>query len=148
MMTANNTRSSSLLKASILGTLAIIRSPEQSHQHINIDGGYVHLNLLKIAIFVINRMLEILRRLFRDGDRDYNMLFVEHSLDSGVAVLMIIIVIKHMNQFRGIGRSHIRCYAIASARRILMNMAVKYTVVINYVILHVCSRPFDFFLLN
>ncbi|PKA61323.1 hypothetical protein AXF42_Ash006220 [Apostasia shenzhenica] len=99
------------------------------------DGGYVHHGLLKAAIFMLNRESETLRQLLCELGSDYKLVLAGHSLGSGVAALMTIIVVNHRDRFGGIHRSQIRCYAIAPARCMSLNLAVKYADVINSVIL-------------
>ncbi|PKA62734.1 hypothetical protein AXF42_Ash018942 [Apostasia shenzhenica] len=99
------------------------------------DGGYVHHGLLKAATFILNRESETLRQLLGDLGKEYTLVFAGHSLGSGVAALMTIIVVNHRDRFWGMRRSQIRCYAIAPARCMSLNLAVKYADVINSVVL-------------
>ncbi|XP_077230880.1 uncharacterized protein LOC143863957 [Tasmannia lanceolata] len=99
------------------------------------DGGYVHHGLLKSAIWLLNRESETLKDLWRENGSHYKMVFVGHSLGSGIAALLTILVVNHLDRLGGIPRSKIRCYAIAPARCMSLNLAVKYADVINSVIL-------------
>ncbi|WOL08818.1 hypothetical protein Cni_G17571 [Canna indica] len=99
------------------------------------DGGYVHHGLLQAATWLLNRETDTLRHLLVELGSEYKLVFAGHSLGSGIAALMTIIVVNHRNQFGGIPRSQIRCYAIAPARCMSLNLAVKYADVINSVIL-------------
>ncbi|XP_062004783.1 uncharacterized protein LOC133722012 [Rosa rugosa] len=99
------------------------------------DGGYVHHGLLKSAIWLLNEEGETLKRLWLENGPDYNMVFVGHSLGSGVAALLTVIVVNHRDRLGGIPRSQIRCYALAPARCMSLNLAVKYADVIQSVIL-------------
>ncbi|XP_057784064.1 uncharacterized protein LOC131001587 [Salvia miltiorrhiza] len=99
------------------------------------DGGYVHYGLLKSATWVLNAESETLRRLWEENGRCYKMVFVGHSLGSGVAALLSVIVVNHGDQLGGIPRSFVKCYAVAPARCMSLNLAVKYADVINSVIL-------------
>ncbi|KAH0464529.1 hypothetical protein IEQ34_007315 [Dendrobium chrysotoxum] len=99
------------------------------------DGGYVHHGLLKAATFILNRESEMLRRVIGEVGEEYKLVFAGHSLGSGVAALMTVIVVNHRDQFGGIERRRIRCYAIAPARCMSLNLAVKYADVINSVVL-------------
>ncbi|PKU79954.1 hypothetical protein MA16_Dca025869 [Dendrobium catenatum] len=101
------------------------------------DGGYVHHGLLKAATFILNRETEMLRRVIGEVGEEYKLVFAGHSLGSGVAALMTVIVVNHRDQFGGIERRRIRCYAIAPARCMSLNLAVKYADVINSVVLQV-----------
>lgn len=62
-------------------------------------------------------------------------MFGGHSLGSGIAALMTILVVNHRDQFGGIPREQVRCYALAPARCMSLNLAVKYADVINSVVL-------------
>lgn len=99
------------------------------------DGGYVHYGLLKSATWVLDAESETLRRLWEENGRGYKMVFVGHSLGSGVAALMSVIVVNHGDRLGGIPRSLVKCYAVAPARCMSLNLAVKYAYVINSVIL-------------
>lgn len=118
------------------------------------DGGYVHHGLLQAATWLLNRESDTLRRLLRELGPQYNLVFAGHSLGSGIVALMTIIVVNHLDRFGGISRSQIRCYALAPARCMSLNLAVKYADVINSVILQasVClwclSYFFNCFLLS
>ncbi|XP_022935324.1 uncharacterized protein LOC111442246 [Cucurbita moschata] len=99
------------------------------------DGGFVHHGLLKSAIWLLNQESETLKRLWVENGSDYNMVFAGHSLGSGVAALLTVIVVNHRDRLGGIPRSKVRCYAVAPARCMSLNLAVKYADVINSVIL-------------
>ncbi|OAY70809.1 hypothetical protein ACMD2_26192 [Ananas comosus] len=66
---------------------------------------------------------------------DYKLVFAGHSLGSGIAALMTVIVVNNRDQFGGIPRSHIHGYAVAPARCMSLNLAVKYADVVTSVIL-------------
>ncbi|CAN4114783.1 unnamed protein product [Withania somnifera] len=76
------------------------------------DGGYVHHGLLKAATWMLNRESETLKRLWVENGKSYKMIFI-----------------------RGIPRSLISCYAVAPARCMSLNLAVKYADIIHSVIL-------------
>lgn len=101
------------------------------------DGGYVHHGLLKSAIWLLNEESETLKRLWLENGSDYRMIFAGHSLGSGVAALLTVIVVNHSDRLGGIPRSKIRCYALAPARCMSLNLAVKYADVIHSVVLQV-----------
>lgn len=106
------------------------------------DGGFVHHGLLKAATWLLNREAETLRELLRENGEEYKLVFVGHSLGSGVAALMTVIVVNHRNKFGGIARERVRCYCIAPARCMSLNLAVKYADVIYSVVLQVTSMYF------
>lgn len=99
------------------------------------DGGYVHHGLLESATWLLNEESETLKRLWIENGSQYRMVFAGHSLGSGVAALLTVIVVNHRNLLGGIPRSSIRCYAVAPARCMSLNLAVKYADVIHSVIL-------------
>ncbi|KDP25780.1 hypothetical protein JCGZ_22502 [Jatropha curcas] len=99
------------------------------------DGGYVHHGLLKSAIWILDQEEKTLKELWESNGREYTLVFAGHSLGSGVAALMTIIVVNHNKHFGGIPRKQIKCYAVAPARCMSLNLAVKYADVINSIIL-------------
>ncbi|GLU10664.1 hypothetical protein SLE2022_274500 [Rubroshorea leprosula] len=99
------------------------------------DGGYVHHGLLKSATWLLNQESETLKRVWEENGRQYSMVFAGHSLGSGVAALLTVIVVNHRDELGGIPRDKIRCYAVAPARCMSLNLAVKYADVINSIVL-------------
>ncbi|CAN6478180.1 unnamed protein product [Victoria cruziana] len=98
------------------------------------DGGYVHHGLLKSAIWILNREGSTLERLLSEHP-GYTLTLAGHSLGSGIAALLTVVVVNHRDRFSGIPRDRIRCYAIAPARCMSLNLAVKYADVIHSVVL-------------
>ncbi|XP_062233151.1 uncharacterized protein LOC133930506 isoform X2 [Phragmites australis] len=99
------------------------------------DGGYVHHGLLKAAKFILELETETLRDLLRRYGPEYNLIFAGHSLGSGITALMTVLVVNNRKQFGNIPRSQIKCYALAPARCMSLNLAVKYADVINSIVL-------------
>lgn len=99
------------------------------------DGGYVHHGLLQSAIWLLNQESETLKRVWGENGKNYKMVFAGHSLGSGVAALLTVIVVNHRGRLGGIPRSLVRCYAVAPARCMSLNLAVKYADVIHSVVL-------------
>ncbi|GAB4831585.1 hypothetical protein Ancab_005597 [Ancistrocladus abbreviatus] len=99
------------------------------------DGGYVHHGLLKSAIWLLKKESEVLKKLWIDNGSEYNMVFAGHSLGSGVAALLAVVVVNHREKLGGIPRSRIRGYAVAPARCMSLNLAVKYADVVHSIIL-------------
>ncbi|KAL6225932.1 hypothetical protein ACLB2K_004780 [Fragaria x ananassa] len=99
------------------------------------DGGYVHHGLLKSAVWLLNQEGETLKRLWLDNGARYNMVFVGHSLGSGVVSLLTVILVNHRDLLGGIPRTKICCYALAPSRCMSLNLAVKYADVIHSVVL-------------
>ncbi|KAJ1387082.1 Mono-/di-acylglycerol lipase, N-terminal [Sesbania bispinosa] len=99
------------------------------------DGGYVHHGLLKSAVWLLNRESETLKRLWVENGSEYKMVFAGHSLGSGVVSLLTILVINQRERLGGIPKEKIQCYAIAPARCMSLNLAVKYANVIHSIVL-------------
>ncbi|KAK3426388.1 hypothetical protein EUGRSUZ_F02857 [Eucalyptus grandis] len=99
------------------------------------DGGYVHHGLWKSAIWLLDEESETLKRLWIENGSNYDLVFAGHSLGSGVASILAVIVVNHGDQLGGVPRSQVRCYAVAPARCMSLNLAVKYADVIRSIIL-------------
>ncbi|GLT35941.1 hypothetical protein SLA2020_103510 [Shorea laevis] len=99
-----------------------------------LDGGYVHNGLLKAAAWVLNAECDILRELVEKHPK-YTLTFAGHSLGSGVAAMLTLVVVLTREKLGNIDRGRIRCYAIAPARCMSLNLAVRYADVINSVVL-------------
>ncbi|XP_022759209.1 uncharacterized protein LOC111305720 isoform X2 [Durio zibethinus] len=87
------------------------------------DGGYVHYGLLKSAVWLLNEESETLKRVWEETGREYQMIFAGHSLGSGVAALLTVVVVNHRDRLGGIPRRKISCYAVAPARCMSLNLA-------------------------
>ncbi|KAK8497873.1 hypothetical protein V6N11_013163 [Hibiscus sabdariffa] len=98
------------------------------------DGGYVHNGLLKAAGWVLDAECDILKELV-EKHPDYTLTFAGHSLGSGVASMLALVVVRHRDKLGNIDRRRIRCYAIAPARCMSLNLAVRYADVIKSVVL-------------
>ncbi|XP_021892194.1 uncharacterized protein LOC110810349 [Carica papaya] len=98
------------------------------------DGGYVHNGLLKAAGCVLDSECDILKELVEKYP-NYTLTFAGHSLGSGVATMLALLVVRHPHRLGNIDRKRVRCYAIAPARCMSLNLAVRYADVINSVVL-------------
>ncbi|XP_073123172.1 uncharacterized protein [Henckelia pumila] len=98
------------------------------------DGGYVHNGLLNAAGWVLNAECDILKELVEKYP-NYTLTFTGHSLGSGVAALLTLVVVQNRDRLHNIDRKRIRCFAIAPARCMSLNLAVRYADVINSVVL-------------
>ncbi|KAK7283637.1 hypothetical protein RIF29_13285 [Crotalaria pallida] len=98
------------------------------------DGGYVHNGLLKAAGWVLDAECEVLRELV-EKHPNYMLTFAGHSLGSGVAAMLSMVVVQNRDRLGNIERKRVRCYAIAPARCMSLNLAVRYADVINSVVL-------------
>ncbi|KAF4392859.1 hypothetical protein G4B88_011854 [Cannabis sativa] len=98
------------------------------------DGGYVHNGLLKAAVRVFDEEWEGLREL-AEIHPTYTLTLTGHSLGAGVVALLTIVALQNLEKLGTIVRKRIRCYAIAPARCMSLNLAVRYADVINSVVL-------------
>ncbi|GAB2227684.1 hypothetical protein Droror1_Dr00009511 [Drosera rotundifolia] len=98
------------------------------------DGGYVHNGLMKAAVWVLERECDVLRGLVEKYP-NYTLTFAGHSLGSGVAALLTAVVVQNRDRLANIERKRIRCYAMAPARCMSLNLAVRYADVINSIVL-------------
>ncbi|CAI9774131.1 unnamed protein product [Fraxinus pennsylvanica] len=98
------------------------------------DGGYVHNGLLNAAGCVLNAECDDLKELVEKYP-NYTVTFTGHSLGSGVAALLTMVVLQNRDKLANIDRKRIRCYAIAPARCMSLNLAVRYADVISSIVL-------------
>lgn len=98
------------------------------------DGGYVHNGLLKAAGWVLDKECDILKELV-ERYPNYTLTFAGHSLGSGVAALLSMVVVQNRHRLGNIDRKRVRSYAIAPARCMSLNLAVRYADIINSVVL-------------
>ncbi|CAM6088917.1 unnamed protein product [Calypogeia fissa] len=98
------------------------------------DGGYVHHGLLKSATWLLNKEAATLIGLIEKYP-NYTLTFAGHSLGSGVAALMVLVVAKNREALGKISRNRLRGYCVAPARSMSLNLAVQYADVIRSVIL-------------
>ncbi|XVF09895.1 hypothetical protein REPUB_Repub07fG0136400 [Reevesia pubescens] len=88
------------------------------------DGGYVHNGLLKAAGCVLDAECEVLKELVEKYP-NYTLTFAGHSLGSGVAAMLALVVVRHQDKLGNIDRRRIRCYAIAPARYLTVTFKSK-----------------------
>ncbi|KAG6429498.1 hypothetical protein SASPL_107549 [Salvia splendens] len=86
------------------------------------DGGYVHNGLLKAAGCILDAECDILKETL-ERYPNYRLTFAGHSLGSGVAALLTIVVVQNRDRLGDIERKRVRCYAIAPARCMSLNLA-------------------------
>ncbi|KAJ7531265.1 hypothetical protein O6H91_14G038300 [Diphasiastrum complanatum] len=104
------------------------------------DGGYVHHGLLKAAAWLLNKEAETLRNLVTKYPT-YSLTLTGHSLGAGVASLAVVVLTKFRFLVANIPRTRIRCYAIAPARCMSLNLAVEYSDIINSIVLQMWPIP-------
>ncbi|KAM0845480.1 hypothetical protein ACQ4PT_056348 [Festuca glaucescens] len=100
------------------------------------DGGYVHNGLLRAAGWVLDKDCDLLRDLL-DRYPDYTLTFTEHSLGAGVAAMLTMVVVLNLDKLGVVQMGRTRCYAVAPARCMSLNLAVRYADVINSVVLQI-----------
>lgn len=98
------------------------------------DGGYVHNGFLRAAGSVFETEHEVLRDLLEKYP-GYTLTFAGHSLGAGVVSLLTLVALQNRHLLGNIERKRIRCYAMAPARCMSLNLAVRYADVINSVVL-------------
>ncbi|KAF2315601.1 hypothetical protein GH714_040115 [Hevea brasiliensis] len=72
-----------------------------------IDGGYVHNGLLKAAGWVLDAECEILKELVKKYP-NYTLTFAGHSLGSGVATMLTLVVVLSRDKLGNIERRRVR----------------------------------------
>ncbi|KAK6918384.1 Fungal lipase-like domain [Dillenia turbinata] len=97
-------------------------------------GGYVHNGLFRSATWVLDAECDVLRELV-ERYPTYTLTFGGHSLGAGVVTLLAMLAVQNRHKLGNIERKRIRCYAIAPARCVSLNLAVRYADVINSVVL-------------
>lgn len=98
------------------------------------DGGYVHNGLLKAAEWLFDAECDVLRDLL-EKNPNYTLTLTGHSLGSGVAAMLAMVMVQNRERLGNVERKRIRCFAIAPARCMSLNLAVRYADVINSVVL-------------
>lgn len=98
------------------------------------DGGYAHNGLLRAAQWVFDAESVILRELI-ERHPSYTLTFSGHSLGAGAVALLAMLVVQNRGNLGNIERNRIRCFAIAPARCVSLNVAVRYADVVNSVVL-------------
>lgn len=100
------------------------------------DGGYVHNGLLKAAEWLFEAEFEVLRKLL-DMNPNYSLTLAGHSLGAGIVTMLAMLAVQNKDKLQNIERQRLRCYAVAPARCISLNLAVRYADIINSVVLQV-----------
>ncbi|XP_038977503.1 diacylglycerol lipase-alpha-like [Phoenix dactylifera] len=98
------------------------------------DGGYVHNGLLEAAEWLFDAECDFLRDLL-EKNPNYALTLTGHSLGSGVAAMLAMVAVQNRERLGNVERKRIRCFAIAPARCMSLNLAVRYADVINSVVL-------------
>lgn len=104
------------------------------------DGGYVHNGLLKSAASILDAECDVLKGLLEEHP-NYSLTVAGHSLGAGVAAMLAMLVVQNRQRLSDVERKRVRCYAMAPARCMSLNLAVRYADIINSVVLQ-ASLPF------
>ena len=72
---------------------------------------------------------------------NHTLAFTGHPLGSGVIALLTMVMVHNKDKLANIDRKRIRCYAIAPARCMSLNLAVRYVDLINSVVLQYDFLP-------
>ncbi|CAH9132938.1 unnamed protein product [Cuscuta epithymum] len=98
------------------------------------DGGFVHNGLLKSAQWVVEKDSKLLGELIVRFP-NYALTLAGHSLGAGVVTMLAMLAVKNRERLGYIERRRIRCFAIAPARCVSLNLAVRYADIISSVVL-------------
>ena len=79
---------------------------------------------------------EVLRGLV-EKNTNYTLTFTGHSLGAGVVTLLVLVLVQNLDNLGNIDRKKIRCFAMAPARCMSLNLAVRYADIINSIVLQV-----------
>lgn len=93
---------------------------------------------MKAAAWVLDAECKVLRELL-EKYLNYTLTFTGHSLGSGVAALLTMVVVQNRDRLGNKDRKRIRCNAMAPARCMSLNLSVRYADVINFVVLQVST---------
>ncbi|CAI7858344.1 unnamed protein product [Closterium sp. NIES-53] len=96
-----------------------------------LDGGFVHTGMLKAAAWLLDQEMPVLTMLAR-CHLDYSLTLTGHSLGSGV-VAMATVILHASREHVGFSVRRLRCFCMAPARSMSLNLAIKYADVINSV---------------
>ncbi|CAA6662648.1 unnamed protein product [Spirodela intermedia] len=99
-----------------------------------IYGGYVHNGLLKASAWILDVEGEMLKESLAEYP-DYTLTFAGHSLGSGVAALLTMLVVHNGERLGDVERKRVRCFAMAPARCMSLSLALAYADVIFSVVL-------------
>ncbi|KAG0496784.1 hypothetical protein HPP92_001475 [Vanilla planifolia] len=78
------------------------------------DGGYVHNGLLKAAAWLLDTECDTLKELL-DKYSNYTLTFVGHSLGSGVAAMLAMLVVQNREKLGNIDRKRVRLLCNSSS---------------------------------
>ncbi|XP_078440035.1 uncharacterized protein LOC144710209 [Wolffia australiana] len=96
--------------------------------------GYVHNGLLKAAAWILDEEGERLKGILEEY-MGYGLIVAGHSLGSGVAALLTMLLVQNREKIGDLERSKVRCFAMAPARCMSLNLALAFSDVIFSVIL-------------
>ncbi|CAI5471734.1 unnamed protein product [Closterium sp. Yama58-4] len=119
------------LKSSQIADYEILLDQKKGSERL--DGGFVHTGMLKAAAWLLDQEMPVLTMLARTHPA-YSLTLTGHSLGSGVVAMATVIL--HASRERvGFSVRRLRCFCMAPARSMSLNLAIKYADVINSVVL-------------
>ncbi|CAI6006029.1 unnamed protein product [Closterium sp. NIES-65] len=119
------------LKSSQIKDYEILLDQKKGSERL--DGGFVHTGMLKAAAWLLDQEMPVLTMLARCHPA-YTLTLTGHSLGSGVVAMATVIL--HASRERvGFSLRRLRCFCMAPARSMSLNLAIKYADVINSVVL-------------
>ena len=106
------------------------------------DGGYVHNGLLKSATWLITAESETLKDLI-EKNPSYTLTFAGHSLGSGVAALLTLVVANNKGEMGNIPKSKIKCYVVTPVRCGVCSLIWRINLILKY-----CNNQFTIWTLS
>ncbi|GJP29440.1 hypothetical protein CLOM_g16701 [Closterium sp. NIES-68] len=103
-----------------------------------LDGGFVHGGMVRAAAWLLDQEMGTLAMLARCHPA-YSLTLTGHSLGSGVVAMATVILHASKGELE-FSAGRLRCFCMAPARSMSLNLALKYADVINSVVLQACGR--------
>eukprot|EP00850_Spirogloea_muscicola_P012167 SM000078S22026 [mRNA] locus=s78:28527:32088:- [translate_table: standard] len=98
------------------------------------DGGYAHHGLLDAAGYLLEQEFDTLLSLLHKHP-GYTLTLAGHSLGSGIAALMAVVLFNNKKRLGKFSRKNIRVYGVAPARSMSLNLCVRYADTIRSIVL-------------
>ncbi|GJP29439.1 hypothetical protein CLOM_g16701 [Closterium sp. NIES-68] len=98
-----------------------------------LDGGFVHGGMVRAAAWLLDQEMGTLAMLARCHPA-YSLTLTGHSLGSGVVAMATVILHASKGELE-FSAGRLRCFCMAPARSMSLNLALKYADVINSVVL-------------
>eukprot|EP00850_Spirogloea_muscicola_P004466 SM000019S05010 [mRNA] locus=s19:448466:452014:- [translate_table: standard] len=98
------------------------------------DGGYAHHGLLDAAGYLLEQEFDTILSLLHKHP-GYTLTLAGHSLGSGIAALMAVVLVNNKKRLGKFSRKNIRVYGVAPARSMSLNLCVRYADTIRSIVL-------------